>query len=53
MRSRTYEFRGSRLFVTYHPAYLLRDPRQKVETWKDLQQVMKFLGLAMPAPKKD
>jgi len=51
MRSRTYEFRGSRLFVTYHPAYLLRDPRQKVETWKDLQQVMKFLGMAMPAKK--
>ena len=48
MRSRTYEFRGSRLFVTYHPAYLLRDPRQKAETWKDLQQVMKFLGLELP-----
>jgi uracil-DNA glycosylase len=48
MRSRTYEFRGARLFVTYHPAYLLRDPRQKPETWKDLQQVMKFLGLELP-----
>ena len=48
MRSRTYDFRGSRLFVTYHPAYLLRDPRQKVETWKDLQQVMKFLGMELP-----
>jgi DNA polymerase len=35
--------------VTYHPAYLLRDPRQKAETWKDLQQVMKFLGLSAPA----
>ena len=51
MRSRTYEFRGARLFVTYHPAYLLRDPRQKTETWKDLQQVMKFLGLALPGAK--
>jgi DNA polymerase len=48
MRSRTYEFRGAKLFVTYHPAYLLRDPRQKAETWKDLQQVMKFLGLKVP-----
>ncbi len=45
LRSRSYDFRGSRLFVTYHPAYLLRDPRQKGEAWKDLQQVMKFLGL--------
>jgi uracil-DNA glycosylase family 4 len=34
-----------KLAVTYHPAYLLRDPRQKKETWKDLQMVMKFLGL--------
>ncbi len=48
MRSRTYEFRGAKLFVTYHPAYLLRDPRQKAETWKDLQQVMRFLGLKLP-----
>ena len=48
MRSRTYEFRGAKLFVTYHPAYLLRDPRQKAETWKDLQQVMQYLGLKLP-----
>jgi uracil-DNA glycosylase len=34
-----------KLAVTYHPAFLLRDPRQKKETWKDLQMVMKFLGL--------
>ena len=49
LRTRTYDFRGSQLFVTYHPAFLLRDPRQKAEAWKDLQQVMKFLGL--PAKK--
>ncbi|MFI5111371.1 MAG: uracil-DNA glycosylase [Terriglobales bacterium] len=48
MRSRSYDFRGAKLFVTYHPAYLLRDPRQKSEAWKDLQQVMKFLGLETP-----
>jgi DNA polymerase len=48
MRSRTYDFRGAKLFVTYHPAYLLRDPRQKSEAWKDLQQVMNFLGLKVP-----
>ncbi len=45
LRSHVYDFRGSRLFVTYHPAFLLRDPRQKGEAWKDLQKVMKFLGL--------
>ncbi len=49
LRGRWFDFRGTRLVVTYHPAYLLRDPRQKKETWKDLQMVMKFLGLKAPA----
>ncbi len=35
----------SKLAVSYHPAYLLRDPRQKAEAWKDLQMVMRELGL--------
>jgi uracil-DNA glycosylase len=39
---------STKLVVTYHPAYLLRDPRQKKETWKDLQMVMKYLGMAVP-----
>jgi DNA polymerase len=38
----------TRLVVTYHPAYLLRDPRQKKETWLDLQMVMKYLGMSLP-----
>jgi uracil-DNA glycosylase len=38
-------WRGAKLAVTYHPAFLLRDPRQKGEAWKDLQMVMKYLGL--------
>ena len=48
LRGNWYDFRGTKLAVTYHPAYLLRDPRQKKETWKDLQMVMKDLGLPMP-----
>jgi uracil-DNA glycosylase family 4 len=48
-RGRWFDFRGTKLAVTYHPAFLLRDPRQKKETWKDLQMVMKELGLATPA----
>ncbi|HEY1465348.1 MAG TPA: uracil-DNA glycosylase [Terriglobales bacterium] len=48
-RGHWYDFRGTKLAVTYHPAFLLRDPRQKKETWKDLQMVMKELGLPMPA----
>ena len=61
LRGRWYDFRpagvrsndpnwtGTKLAVTYHPAFLLRDPRQKKEAWKDLQMVMKELGLKPPA----
>ena len=49
LRGRWYDFRGTKLAVTYHPAFLLRDPRQKKETWKDLQMVMKELGWPVPA----
>ncbi len=45
MRGQWFDYRGTKLRVTYHPAYLLRDPRQKGEAWKDLQEVMKYLGL--------
>jgi DNA polymerase len=45
LRGRWFDFRGIRLAVTYHPAYLLRDPRQKGEAWKDLQMVMEEMGL--------
>jgi uracil-DNA glycosylase len=61
LRGRFYDFRpagirsndpgwdGCKLAVTYHPAFLLRDPRQKGEAWKDLQMVMKELGLKAPS----
>jgi DNA polymerase len=48
LRGRVHAFRGSQLIVTYHPAYLLRDPRQKKEAWADLQIAMRELGLKMP-----
>ena len=49
LRGRIYDFRNTKLAVTYHPAYLLRDPRQKAEAWKDLQMVMRYLGMTPPA----
>lgn len=45
LRGRIHAFRGMSLIVTYHPAFLLRDPRQKKEAWADLQIAMKELGL--------
>jgi DNA polymerase len=49
LRGRIYDFKHTKLAVTYHPAYLLRDPRQKAEAWKDLRMVMKYLGMTPPA----
>ena len=48
LRGRVHTFRGAQLIVTYHPAYLLRDPRQKKEAWADLQIAMRELGLKLP-----
>jgi uracil-DNA glycosylase family 4 len=48
LRGRWHSCRGAKLAVTYHPAFLLRDPRQKAEAWKDLQMVMAQLGLKPP-----
>jgi uracil-DNA glycosylase family 4 len=48
VRSNDPSWDGCKLAVTYHPAFLLRDPRQKGEAWKDLQMVMKELGLKAP-----
>ena len=48
LRGRVHAFRGTQLIVTYHPAYLLRDPRQKKEAWADLQIAMRELGLKPP-----
>jgi uracil-DNA glycosylase len=49
LRGRIHNVRGAKLIVTYHPAYLLRDPRQKKEAWADLQIAMSELGLRAPA----
>jgi DNA polymerase len=48
LRGRVHSYRGAKLIVTYHPAYLLRDPRQKKEAWADLQIAMRELGLKAP-----
>ena len=45
-------YRGTRLMVTYHPAYLLRNPPAKADVWKDLQKVMALLGLKVKKASK-
>jgi DNA polymerase len=52
LRGNWYSSRGAKVAVTYHPAFLLRDPRMKGEAWKDLQRVMVEMGLQKPGSKE-
>jgi DNA polymerase len=44
LRGNWMEYEGIKVMPTYHPAYLLRNPAAKGDVWKDLQQVMAYLG---------
>jgi uracil-DNA glycosylase family 4 len=50
-RGAVHPLRGTKLIVTYHPAFLLRDPNQKKHAWADLQIAMRELGLTPPERK--
>lgn len=42
-RGRFHEYKGIKVMPTFHPAYLLRDPSKKRETWEDLKMVRDHL----------
>lgn len=42
LREGVHDYRGIPLFVTYHPAALLRNPAWKRPTWEDVQRVRKM-----------
>lgn len=41
-----------RLMPTFHPAYLLRNPAEKVKVWDDIKKVMAFVGIPIPPKQK-
>lgn len=43
VRGRFHDYHGIPVMPTFHPAYLLRDPSKKRETWEDLKKVMEHL----------
>lgn len=45
LRGQWFTYKGAAVLVTYHPAYLLRTPRDKHLVWEDLKRVMARLGL--------
>jgi uracil-DNA glycosylase family 4 len=52
LRGQFHDWRGIKVMPTFHPAYLLRMPDKKRETWSDLKQVIAELErLGVPAPR--
>jgi uracil-DNA glycosylase family 4 len=49
IRGKFQDFRGIKVMPTFHPAYLLRDPSKKRETWEDLKKVRDYLDSTPPA----
>ena len=45
LRNRELSYCDIPVVVTWHPAYLLRDPSHKRETWDDIKRVNRLLGL--------
>lgn len=45
LRGRFHAYRNSKVLVTYHPAYLLRNPSAKRMAWQDLQIMLADMGI--------
>jgi len=43
LRGCWHEYRGIPVWVSYHPSYLMRSPRQKQKSWQDLRQLSQRL----------
>jgi len=43
VRGQFQDYQGVKVMPTFHPAYLLRDPTKKKETWEDIKKVRDYL----------
>ena len=50
LRGQFQDYQGVKVMPTFHPAYLLRDPSKKKETWEDLKKVRDYLE---STPRRD
>jgi DNA polymerase len=39
-----YDLKGAKLVCTFHPAYLLRSPDRKRDTWEDMKKAKQLLN---------
>jgi DNA polymerase len=44
VRGKFQDYYGVKVMPTFHPAYLLRDPNKKRETWEDMKMVRDYLN---------
>lgn len=44
LRGKVHAYRGIKVVCTYHPAYLLRNPSAKGNTWEDMKMLMREMG---------
>jgi DNA polymerase len=44
LRGHFQDYNGIKVMPTFHPAYLLRDPTKKRETWDDMKKVRDYLN---------
>jgi DNA polymerase len=44
LRGKIHQYRGAKVVCTYHPAFLLRSPSFKKETWEDMKFLMREMG---------
>lgn len=51
LRGLFHRYRGSKVLVTYHPAYLLRNPEAKRAAWEDLQVMLRDMGIDPKKPR--
>jgi uracil-DNA glycosylase family 4 len=50
LRGRVHQYQGVPLIVTYHPAYLLRNPEDKAKSWDDLCLAREVLAKGAATP---
>lgn len=48
LRGTLHRYFASKVLVTYHPSYLLRNPAAKKAAWADLQFLMRDAGIPIP-----
>jgi uracil-DNA glycosylase len=47
LRGKVHNFRGMKVVCTYHPAFLLRSPSFKKETWEDMKLLFREMGVEL------